>query len=77
MEVRFEEVARTVTKDGICPVCKKSARRSKKFYQTMSPWNVDKSGNQKDRRAIESELRCEIDKWIDKPTFHKKCNLLN
>ncbi len=74
--MRYSEVSRTAMKAGICPVCKKRARRSKKFYQTLNPWNVDKSGNQKDRAAIEAELRREIDEWTGKPTFHKNCKYL-
>ena len=75
--VRFGEVSRTVAKEGICPICKKSARRSKKFYQTINPWNVDKFGTRKDRTTIEAELRLEIDAWMGRPIFHKSCSYLN
>lgn len=69
----FNEVALPYTRSGLCSVCGKKRSRSRKFWQTMNPFNKDASGAVKDRRAIQAELRAECDAWLKTPLICKAC----
>lgn len=70
---RYEKVGFPSTKSGVCPVCGKPARRTKEFYQTISPFNRNADGAPKTGREIISELRVKVAEWKLEPTYHAKC----
>jgi hypothetical protein len=59
----FDEVAIKATfrwkEDG------KSRQRTKTFWQTMNPFNVNADGLMKSRDEILEQLRAERDKWLE------------
>lgn len=69
-KVVFPEVSIHVDKQGKCEHCGLSVQRTKKFWQTINPWN------QKTPDQIKSQLREEASKWKAEPIFHAKCENL-
>jgi hypothetical protein len=69
----FEEVNLTDNKSGICPVCGKHCSRTKKFWQTISPFNINAEGFVKSREEIYRELTVKIKEWGKIPPKHEKC----
>ncbi|GAA2376306.1 hypothetical protein [Gordonia cholesterolivorans] len=61
--VRFREVAITARSNDKCPVCGRRTTRSKKFWQTISPFNRLPDGTPKTRDDINRELKAEADAW--------------
>lgn len=53
--------------------CKRVLRRSRKFYQTLSPFNKNKSGALKTREEIVQELFAERRAWFDRPETCSHC----
>lgn len=45
------------------PGCNKMVQRTKKFHQTLNPWNTNKDGNVKTREQIRADLFNEREKW--------------
>lgn len=73
MIVNFNEISLHSQKSGTCPMCRTPARRSKKFYQTLNPFNKNKNGFIKTREEILKELKEEINQWHKEPVYHAKC----
>lgn len=73
MRYNYEEVSITRKKSGICPVCEKRCSRSRKFYQTLSPFNKTKDNNIKTRAQIYVEIDIEAADWMKLPVKHVKC----
>lgn len=67
----FEKVARYATHQFQCEACNKPCRRSKEFWQTLSPFNQLPDGTVKSRQDIWRELDVEAAAW--RPTRHAKC----
>lgn len=67
MKIRttFDEVCLFGKKSFKCS-CGKRLVRSKKFYQTLNPYNVTADGNAKSAKTILEELRIEISDWKNK-----------
>lgn len=62
MRVQFEEVSIRAEKKIIDENGKKR-KRKKKFYQTLSPFNLRANGSVKSRDFIILELRDQASKW--------------
>ncbi len=75
MLVHYEEVYLRSTKSGKCSICNKTAKRSKKFSQTLNPWNIDDKGKVRTRDEIYKELRKDILEWQEKIVLHEKCRI--
>lgn len=62
MKVTFDEVAVKATKrwkeDG------KTRTKTRKFYQTMNPYNKNADGTVKTRDQIMAEITAECDAWV-------------
>lgn len=69
----FKEVSITVKKSGECPVCHGTASRSKKFFQTISPFNRTADNQVKTEDQIYEELLAKSAAWKLEPTLHAKC----
>lgn len=69
----FQEVGFTSQKAGKCPVCSKPARRNRKFFQTLSPFNKNAKGEHKTSNEIIAELRAQSVAWKAEPCYHAKC----
>lgn len=63
---RFDEVALKDTKRWTDATGKKRTR-TRKFYQTINPFNKNTDGTMKTRAEIEAELRVERDAWLAAP----------
>ncbi len=55
------KATRTWVEDG------KKRQKTKKFSQTINPYNKNKDGNVKTREEILVELKAEREKWMTKP----------
>lgn len=73
MQVVFPELRAFFQKSGRCPACQKRARRSRNFFQTLNPFNVNAQGRVKTRKEIYAELEASGRKWEKEPTYHAKC----
>lgn len=63
MRVTFSEVAvkatrRWVDEEGV------KRQQTRKFFQTISPFNLNKDGGYKDREQIMREITAERDAWL-------------
>jgi len=71
--IKFSEESITATKAGKCSVCGKHCKLTRKFYQTLNPYNKDKNGLMKTRGQIQKELKEDITNWKGKQITHVKC----
>jgi hypothetical protein len=70
--LRFDVVAIRCQKSGRCPVCGRSVTRSKRFEQTVNPWNRNADGTVKTVAEVRADVRREADAWL--PDFtHATC----
>jgi len=73
MIIQFDEISLKGRKSGICPKCGERAKRSFKFYQTLSIFNKNKNGFVKTEKEIMEENTKAYLKWAKTPTYHAKC----
>lgn len=77
MKVLFKEVYRVSSKTVKCSGgCGRRLKRSKKFYQTLNPFNVLPSGAMKSRENILSELQISIQMWKSSPEICVHCAMM-
>lgn len=70
----FNEVAIHGMKSVKCAGrCGRGLKRSRKFYQTLSPFNKKQSGELKSRDEIYAELIAERKAWMAEPEICKHC----
>jgi len=62
--IRFEEISIKATRKWIDPSTGKKRQETKKFWQTMSPFNKDEHGVTKNGIQIMNEIRAERDTWL-------------
>ena len=69
--VKFDEVAVRAKKTFRC-TCGRRCVRSKKFYQTLNPFNKDSNGITKSHWVIEQELQKQATAWkqVVEPCTH-------
>jgi hypothetical protein len=72
-KINFSEYGISGKKRGICPKCGKMAVRSKRFYQTLNPFNKNKSGEIKTIEEILKECNERLSAWRREPVYHAKC----
>lgn len=73
MKVNFQVVELKFSKSGICPACGKSASRTKRFFQTLNPFNTNADGSIKTVEQIKSELVAKGTDWKIHPVLHARC----
>lgn len=72
--ITFREVAIRGSKSVKCSHgCGRTLRRQRKFWQTLNPFNKNKSGEVKTPVEIQIELRNERDTWIAEPETCVHC----
>lgn len=72
--VTFNEVAIHGMKSVKCAGgCGRTLKRSRKFWQTLSPFNKNAAGGLKTRDGIYEELRAERNAWANEPETCKHC----
>ena len=72
MRVNFQEVKLFGEKSVKCSGgCGRRLKRTKKFYQTLSPFNKTMDGRPKGYDDIYPELKADIQKWKAQP---EKCS---
>lgn len=64
VSLRFDEIAIKQKKTGPCIRCKKKTTKTKKFSQTINPFNKDASGCIKTAQQIIVEIDAEAAKWM-------------
>ena len=69
----FAEVKLTSVKKGKCIYCGRNCTMTKKFYQTINPFNKNKDGEMKTAKEITDELIAESVEWRKEDMYHKKC----
>jgi len=73
MRIKFDEIPYYAEKVGRCEACGRSASRTKRFFQTLNPFNKNEQGLPKTQEEILNELRLEAEAWEKEPIFHAKC----
>lgn len=73
MRVYFQEVKLHGLKSGKCPVCGKTVTLSKKFFQTLNPFNKNADGTIKSHGDIYKELTVQLSEWKKVKPTHMKC----
>ena len=73
MKVTFSVIKDAATKTGICRECGKKCKRTKRFEQTVNPWNKNKDGNQKTPDEIRAELRVQVKTWLGEAIICASC----
>lgn len=68
MRVNFQEISVRGVRRWKDPITGKQRQETKKFYQTISPFNRTKEGEVKNRNQIMEEIRVERDKWESEAT---------
>jgi hypothetical protein len=63
MRINFQEVSITATRKWKTPDGKRR-QETKKFYQTINPFNKNPDGSVKTRREIEDELVLRRNEWL-------------
>jgi hypothetical protein len=72
--VTFNEVVVHGQKSVKCSKgCGRTLRRAKKFWQTLSPFNKNKTGALKTREEITAELSVERHAWEGRPETCSHC----
>lgn len=71
--ITYMAVGVTATRTGRCPVCGKRAQRSRRFEQTVNPWNRNAEGGIKTATEIYEEVRAAADAWQPDDLIHGKC----
>ena len=69
----FREVSVFADKHGTCQVCGKRAKRSRKFAQTISPFNTNPDGSVRSAREVLDAVQAEAAEWKSEPVTHSKC----
>lgn len=70
----FREVAVRGSKRVKCAnECGATFLRSRKFWQTLNPFNENAVGEPKNREEIQEELFAERRAWMDEPETCKRC----
>lgn len=68
----FQPVGTTRVHSGKCPVCGRSATRSRKFEHTVNPYNRNDDGSVRTADEVYARVKAEADEWV--PDFtHAKC----
>lgn len=73
MKITFDEVSRQSTRKGECSVCHKKRTVTRKFFQTINPFNKNAEGEVKGRSEIEKELSAQSVAWHNEPLVCKGC----
>lgn len=60
----FEEVVLRETRRWKDPITGKTRQKTKKFSQTLNPFNKNGQGEVKTREEIRAELRVQADAWL-------------
>lgn len=63
----FNEVSVSATKRWKDPVTGKARQQTRKFYQTLNPFNKAADGTPKTREQIMSEITAEKAAWLAEP----------
>lgn len=72
--ITFREVAIRGSKAVKCAGgCGRLLRRSRKFWQTLNPFNKNAAGEAKGANEIQEELFSERRAWMDEPETCKHC----
>jgi hypothetical protein len=72
--VTFSEVAIRGSKRVKCARgCGSTLMRSRKFWQTLSPFNKNAAGELKTRDEIQEQLFAERRAWMNEPETCKRC----
>lgn len=69
----FDEVKLTVKATAPCGKCGNQCTRTKKFWQTLNPFNTNADGSVKTRDDIMSELGQQAAQYRTQTIYHAKC----
>lgn len=67
MRYVFNEVAIKRTRRWKDPESGKNRQETRKFFQTINPFNTNAEGLPKSREEIMDEIKAEGDKWLAEP----------
>ena len=61
--VNFQEISTTARSTGKCSVCGKRTTRSRRFWQTVNPFNRNADGTIRTPDDIRQSLSAEVAAW--------------
>lgn len=64
MRTYYQEIAIRAVKRWTDPVTGKRRQQTRKFYQTLNPFNKDAKGNVKTAEQIRKEIKDKRDAWL-------------
>jgi hypothetical protein len=67
VKVTFEEIALKAVKRWKDPVTGKPRQQTRKFFQTVNPWNKTVDGVIKTPDMIRTQIKAERDAWLKEP----------
>lgn len=74
MRYDFEVVAAHRTRQGQCPICGRTVRRSRTFEMTVNPFNRNEDGTVRTRGEVQAAVEDKADAWS--PDFrHAFCEV--
>lgn len=62
--MKFEEIRVKATRRWVDPVTGNKRQETKKFWQTISPFNKNPDGSRKTSDQILAEVKAERDAWL-------------
>lgn len=72
VRTEFEKVGVYAKKSGKC-LCGKRRSRSEYLYQTVNPFNKNKSGQVKTREEVRADVQKEYERWLAAPILCDSC----
>lgn len=77
MKITFDRIGFSSTKIGMCTQCGKRRKRTKRFEQTLNPFNKNKDGLPKTEFEIQIENSEACSKWRYEPFICATCEGMN
>ena len=67
MTAKFGALSATGKRSWICGECGRRITRSKRFRQTVNPWNTNPDGSVKSRAEVQADVQADADAWSAAP----------
>lgn len=72
-EWKFYKIVHQASRTGRCKCGKRRVKRSKTFWQTLNPFNVNAKGEPKSLEEIREELKSDAERWLKSRITCREC----
>lgn len=69
----YRQVTAYGSKNGVCAVCGGSAKRAKRFRNTVNPFNRNPDGTVRTYDEVYTMVKSMAAEWEAEPLVHKRC----